>query len=243
MVIAGGVLIATGVGGPAGMMLVSAGADTIIQKATTGHVNWGEVAVSGALGAVGGAAGMWASRASTAGTAALRTTMLVNAGVGAGGSEATYLIKNHDHLSVQGALGAAAGGGVGGAIGGAAGPMGGTIARQLGQKATGLLATSVTGGINFAGGFGGSVVASTVAGQPVSLSGAALSGTVNAGGGYVGGHLFPGRGQTTLSQMSYFGTRSGGGVMNLGAVNTQALYGSAFTGAAIGGTADLTVMP
>ncbi|WP_180936510.1 hypothetical protein [Nocardioides ungokensis] len=243
MVIAGGVLIATGVGGPAGMMLVSAGADTIIQKATTGHVNWGEVAVSGALGAVGGAAGMWASRASTAGTAALRTTMLVNAGVGASGQRGDVPDQEPRPPVGAGRLGAAAGGGVGGAIGGAAGPMGGTIARQLGQKATGLLATSVTGGINFAGGFGGSVVASTVAGQPVSLSGAALSGTVNAGGGYVGGHFFPGRGQTTLSQMSYFGTRTGGGVMNLGAVNTQALYGSAFTGAAIGGTADLTVMP
>ena len=54
MVIAGGVLIATGVGGPAGMMLISAGADTIIQKATTGGVNWGQVAISGAFGAFGG---------------------------------------------------------------------------------------------------------------------------------------------------------------------------------------------
>ena len=48
MVVAGGVLIATGVGGPVGMMLVSAGADAIIRKATTGEVNWGQVAVSGA---------------------------------------------------------------------------------------------------------------------------------------------------------------------------------------------------
>jgi hypothetical protein len=39
------------------MMLISAGADTIIQKATTGEVNWGEVAVSGAFGAVGGGLG------------------------------------------------------------------------------------------------------------------------------------------------------------------------------------------
>jgi len=54
MVVAGGVLVATGVGGPVGMMLIGAGADTIIQKATTGEVNWGQVAVSGAFGAVGG---------------------------------------------------------------------------------------------------------------------------------------------------------------------------------------------
>ncbi|WP_186377221.1 DUF6531 domain-containing protein [Curtobacterium pusillum] len=56
MVVAGGVLVATGVGGPVGMMLISAGADTIVQKATTGEVNWGQVAVSGAFGAVGGGA-------------------------------------------------------------------------------------------------------------------------------------------------------------------------------------------
>ncbi len=56
MVLAGGVLMATGVGGPAGMALLSAGADTIIQKATTGEVNWGQVALSGALGALGGGA-------------------------------------------------------------------------------------------------------------------------------------------------------------------------------------------
>lgn len=54
-IVAGGVLMATGVGGPAGLMLISAGADTVIQKATTGDVNWGQVAVSGAFGAVGGA--------------------------------------------------------------------------------------------------------------------------------------------------------------------------------------------
>ncbi|WP_439691435.1 hypothetical protein ACRQ4B_10725 [Curtobacterium sp. SP.BCo] len=57
MVIAGGVLLATGVGGPLGMVLISAGADTIIRKATTGEVNWGQVAVSAAFGAVGGGAG------------------------------------------------------------------------------------------------------------------------------------------------------------------------------------------
>lgn len=71
MVVAGGVLMATGVGGPAGVMLISAGADTIIQKATTGSVNWGEVALSGALGGfTGGAAitklGLTGARAAVA---------------------------------------------------------------------------------------------------------------------------------------------------------------------------------
>ena len=54
MVIAGGVLIATGVGGPAGMALISMGADTIIQKATTGSVDWGQVAIGGAFALVPG---------------------------------------------------------------------------------------------------------------------------------------------------------------------------------------------
>ncbi|WP_344725074.1 hypothetical protein, partial [Agrococcus terreus] len=35
-------------------MLIGAGADTMIQKATSGEVNWGQVAVSGAFGAFGG---------------------------------------------------------------------------------------------------------------------------------------------------------------------------------------------
>ncbi|KTR51039.1 RHS repeat-associated core domain-containing protein [Curtobacterium oceanosedimentum] len=57
MVVAGGALMLTGVGGPLGGMLIGAGADTIIQKATTGEVNWGQVAVSGAFGMVGGGLG------------------------------------------------------------------------------------------------------------------------------------------------------------------------------------------
>ncbi|WP_156424574.1 hypothetical protein [Arthrobacter sp. EpRS71] len=46
--------MATGVGEPVGLALVGAGADTIIQKATTGLVNWGQVALTGAVGVVAG---------------------------------------------------------------------------------------------------------------------------------------------------------------------------------------------
>ncbi|ODA90440.1 hypothetical protein ATY41_02085 [Leifsonia xyli subsp. xyli] len=56
MVVAGGILMATGVGGPVGLMLIGAGADTIIQKATTGEVNWGPVAMGAAFGMVPGGA-------------------------------------------------------------------------------------------------------------------------------------------------------------------------------------------
>ena len=123
MVLAGGVLIATGVGGPVGMMLVSAGADTIIQKATTGEVNWGEVAVSGALGGIGGA-----GIAARAGLTGIKATIVAGAASGAiggaGTSAYTYTTGPGPH-SVGGFLtatgeGAAAGAVIGGA-GGAAG--------------------------------------------------------------------------------------------------------------------------
>ena len=82
LVIAGGIAAATGFGGPLGTMLIGAGADMIIQRATTGSVNYIEVAVSGLLGAAGGAGGsalagrlglkgVWAAAASGAGAGAL----------------------------------------------------------------------------------------------------------------------------------------------------------------------------
>ena len=82
LVVAGGIAAATGFGGPLGMMLIGAGADMIIQRATTGSVNYIEVAVSGLLGAAGGAGGsalagrlglkgVWAAAASGAGAGAL----------------------------------------------------------------------------------------------------------------------------------------------------------------------------
>ena len=59
---------------------------------------------------MGGAGAAWATRASVNGTAALRTTMLVNGGVNAAGAEAAYVINNRGNLTWQGAVGAGAGG-------------------------------------------------------------------------------------------------------------------------------------
>ena len=123
MVLAGGVLIATGVGGPVGMMLVSAGADTIIQKATTGHVNWGEVAVSGALGGIGGA-----GIAAKAGLTGFKATVAAGAASGAIGGAGTSAyayatgpgprsVGGFLTASGKGALAGAALGGLGGAGG------------------------------------------------------------------------------------------------------------------------------
>ena len=46
----------------AGMGLMSFGADVVIQKATTGEVNWGQAAISGGLGMVGGGVGLMAGK-------------------------------------------------------------------------------------------------------------------------------------------------------------------------------------
>lgn len=144
MVIAGGVLIATGVGGPAGMMLVSAGADTIIQKATTGHVNWGEVAVSGALGGIGGA-----GIAAKAGLTGIKATMVAGAASGgisgAGTSAYTYATGPGPH-SVGGFLTATGeGAALGAATGGAGAAAGHGLAAVAGRTLSHVPSTPLRG--------------------------------------------------------------------------------------------------
>jgi RHS repeat-associated protein len=242
MVVAGGVLMATGVGGPAGVALLSAGADTIIQKATTGEVNWGEVAVSGVLGGVGGGAASWAARASTNGVRALATRAAVYGGVGAVGSEAGYVTKNHDKLSWRGALGAGVGGFFGGAVGAAGGPASGTLARALGRSTTSLTAKGIGAGLSFATGSSASVVNNLVSGQPINWTGAAISGGMGAGGSFIP-PVVKSNGTSTLSQLSYFGPRTVSGVFNVGATNTGALWASTAQGAVTGYAAGMTIPP
>lgn len=120
MVVAGGALMLTGVGGPAGMMLLSAGADTIIQKATTGQVNWGEVAISGAMGAWGGAA--------MGATGPLKVAIIkgVTSGAASGAVTGayTYMTGPGPHTVVGALEHTALGGTVGGVSGGALGAGG-----------------------------------------------------------------------------------------------------------------------
>ncbi len=89
MVIAGAALMIApvpGVAQAAGAALISAGADTIIQKATTGEVNWGQVAVSGAAGAVGFGVGGLAMRAGATGVRAAVVSGVSEGALGGGGS-------------------------------------------------------------------------------------------------------------------------------------------------------------
>ena len=61
-VVGGAVLMFVPGGQVAGLGLMSFGADVVIQKATTGEVNWGQAAISGGLGMVGGGVGMMAGK-------------------------------------------------------------------------------------------------------------------------------------------------------------------------------------
>ncbi len=122
MVLGGAALMFVPGGQTFGMGLMSAGADTIIQKATTGEVNWGEVAVSGLLGMAGGVGGGLASKAGMSGwKAAAAGGMIDGAWQGGAASGAGYLMGDGPH-TVNGFFGAAGtgtlfGAGSGGALG------------------------------------------------------------------------------------------------------------------------------
>ena len=145
MVIAGGALMATGVGGPAGMMLVAAGADTIIQKAFTGEVDWGQVALSGALGGFTGA-----GLAAKAGFTGLKATVFagaVSGGAGGGLSGAySYLTGDGPH-NMAGLLGATGGGALAGTVlGGGGAALGHGLTALGGKVLEAVKRTPTTGG-------------------------------------------------------------------------------------------------
>jgi RHS repeat-associated protein len=130
MVIAGGALIATGVGGPAGMMLVAAGADTIIQKATTGKVDVGQVVLSGALGGFGGFG--IAAKAGLTGTKATLVAGSSSGGISGGVQGAYGYYNGPGPHTAAGALGATTQGTLfGTALGGAGSAVGQKISRGI----------------------------------------------------------------------------------------------------------------
>ena len=141
---------ATGFGGPLGMMLIGAGADMIIQRATTGSVNYAEVVVSGLLGAAGGAGG--SALAGRLGMGGIYSTVTVSAASGAlpGGTMGGY-----SYMS---------------------GPDPHTPAGFLQATATGTLKGGVTGGLGGAAGHGlahvfGNAIGRSVMADPRILSG------------------------------------------------------------------------
>lgn len=225
VMVAGGLLLmATPLGPTVGMGLISGGADAIIQKATTGTVNWGQVALSTVVGGVGGGLAGLAAKASKGGLAALKARIGVYGSIGAVSSEATYVTQNWDNLSWRGALGAGAGGFVAGAFSGGRGPGGGSLATAFGQKAKGLAARGFTAGLGFVGGFSGSVTNQVVSGSPVNLTSAVVSGTLGAGTSQIPKvYNAPSGTSSTLQQVSQYGPRFSN-LASFGNHGTQALY-------------------
>ncbi|WP_181134379.1 DUF6531 domain-containing protein [Rathayibacter tritici] len=124
MIVAGGVLMATGVGGPIGAGLVGAGIDVIVQKATTGSVNWGQTALTAVTGGLGGS--MTAARLGAAGISGLKAAVASEAASGAASGAAgdayAYATGPGPH-TVDGFLQASGGGAIAGAAMGAGGPL------------------------------------------------------------------------------------------------------------------------
>ena len=132
MLIGGGILTACGVE-PLGPMFIGAGVDAIIQRATTGHTSYGQVALSGMLGMVGEVAG--AARAAQLGWNGLRATMLVGASSGAasgaGASGYAYMTGPGPHIVERFVGNALAGGLGGGLMGGGISAIGHGLARGI----------------------------------------------------------------------------------------------------------------
>lgn len=156
---------------------------------------------------------------------------LITAAVGAAVSTTVYLATTpSENWTPQGAIGAAAGGAVAGAIAGVAGPLAATAVAQAGIGGVGgaVLEASFVAGLNFGAGSLGTVTNSIVStgnlpsAQEYSLGG--LGGVVAGGLASV---FFPLKGVTYASQVPFFTPRTVGGLLNLGATNTRALYGSA----------------
>ncbi|WP_181024593.1 hypothetical protein [Rathayibacter rathayi] len=148
MVVAGGVLMATGVGGPIGAGLIGAGIDVIIQKATTGSVNWAQTALTAVTGGLGSS--MTAARLGAAGISGLKAAVASEAASGAASGAAgdayAYATAPGPH-TLDGFLQASGGGALAGAAMGAGGPLLGhglTGAGRAGKNLLGKEADALT---------------------------------------------------------------------------------------------------
>lgn len=205
-----------------------------MQKATTGTVNYGEVALTVGVTALTGGAGKFLNSGKMLEAVAPRvlqalgTRVGVNAVAGGVSSEGSYMLTNNGKMS----FGAGSSGFVTGGIGGFAGPGGGTYAREvLGKTATSFQAHLATGIINYSGGVMGSAIQ-----QGVDTGTASMAGITNVGGSIVADKLFSASSAVdpvTLKQLSHFGVRSGAGTRQMGKGATQLMV-SSFGGSAIG---------
>ncbi|PPI54051.1 EndoU domain-containing protein, partial [Rathayibacter toxicus] len=134
MVIGGGALIATGIGGPVGGMLIAAGADVIIQKATTGSVNWTQTAITAATGGLGElAAGTRVAAAAGTGLRGAMATGAISGSVSQAANNAATYATNPGPHTLTGLLATTTEGALtGGALGAAGGAAGAALAHGAG---------------------------------------------------------------------------------------------------------------
>ena len=253
--IAGGVaLMATGVGGPAGIAfmaasgaLLSGGVSIGVQKYSTGNVDWTKVgqdsavgAVTGLIGGSGFAAGKAAYVANSAAgntSKALLTSFSINAASGAASSEAAYLLNSRIYgtpITASGMLGAAAGGSVANGLGGFAGPAGNTLAKDLGGVSSRVYSTGLSTGSDFLG----SAVDDYISEGQVDIRRAATTSLIGTAIDNTGQYFARNaglankielRGLNSMSQYGIAHPRTLKGITNFSAPNTQRLwYGTAY---------------
>ncbi|KUM34515.1 hypothetical protein AR689_10250 [Arthrobacter sp. EpRS71] len=188
MVAVGGALMASGVGGPVGLALIGAGADTIIQKATTGSVNWGQVALTGAVGVVAGPLAGKVSSAVTAGLGRAGTavsTQLLPAMGRAGSVVASGASRAGSAVSAVGSrVGTAVTSGVSRVSAGAGSYLSQLSAQQMGRAA---LTNGISGGLGNTGMY--FVTTPQSDWKPAGIAGAAVNGIVSGSVGSQSGYL------------------------------------------------------
>nr|WP_237399477.1 DUF6531 domain-containing protein [Rathayibacter iranicus] len=138
LILAGGFLMYTGIGGPIGLGLIGAGADTIIQKATTGSVNWTQTALTAVTGGIGGT--LAAARLGALGIKGAQAAVAVSAAAGASGGGAgsayTYATSPGPHTAGEFVTATAGGAFAGAALGAAGGAIGGALSRAASKLGT-----------------------------------------------------------------------------------------------------------
>ncbi|MBG6224932.1 RHS repeat-associated protein [Arthrobacter sp. CAN_A2] len=249
--VAGAALMFVPGGQIAGMGLMSFGADVVIQKATTGDVNWAQSAAMGAVGLLGGGA-LTAGRAAaaTASSASrLGSYVAVNAGVngaaGAVGGAATHLIKNGGRVdNWRSFAGSVAGGTLSGAVGGLAGPAGGTLARAGGHGAYNLTAAgarptlqaaAATTALGSGGAIAGTVTDKFISGEAVTWADVGWSGVTGGVLTYLPGGPSS---SSTLQQAARTNVSTLSGLAS-GGPNSMALVRSSLYGTTTGSGLDV----
>lgn len=108
MIVGGVVVMATGVGGPIGAAMIGGallggGISAGSQRALTGEVNWRQVGVDAAIGALAGGAGAWSGGATAAWgtTARVSTQIAVNTGTDVTGGMVNRALNNQDPFDPQ----------------------------------------------------------------------------------------------------------------------------------------------